>query len=86
MDEKNYLKNQASAGKPIYIEAAINEEGPKKLRVEPHYTSNEYSVYENDVLLSRLKQISGNEWEQLEGTLSPGPAQVVGKAISRLLS
>lgn len=84
MDEKNYLKNAANGGKHFYIEAAINEEGPKKLKVEQGDSANEYLVYHNDVLVSRLKQTGDEEWEQSEGTLTPGISAMLGNAISRL--
>ncbi len=86
MNEKNYEKGFENAGKAFQIEASINEEGPKKLRVEPGEDSNEFRVYEGENFLTRLVRRGENDWEQQEGDLTAGVAQVIGREISRWFS
>ncbi|WP_207426335.1 hypothetical protein [Pedobacter sp. SYSU D00535] len=84
MEGQNDLNVPANNGRPFYIEAAINEEGPKKLLVESGADANEYYVYHEEKLISRLRLSGNDEWEQLEGGLTPGITHMLGRAISRL--
>lgn len=80
--KKIKLESAERESEHFYIEAAINEEGPKKLRVIP--SKDEYIIYEGDQLLCRIKPADGGEWEPVEGDISRGIADVIGRAIKRV--
>lgn len=62
------------------IEAAINEEGPKVLRVVPGDT--EHLVYQEDTILCKLKKNENGEWKETEGKLSPGAVMEIARALT----
>lgn len=64
---------------PFFIEAAINEEGPKKLKVVP--LESGFEIFHEDKPLGKIRQ-SDDEWKQTEGELSPGVINLIGRIIT----
>ena len=68
--------------KAFYIEAPVNEEGPRKLLVIP--SDEDFIVYDRDVFLARIKSENEHEWHVSDGIISDGIANVIGKEIRRV--
>lgn len=84
MEEKEQLEKSSKPHHAFYIEAAIDERGPQTLKIVPSY-SHQYLVYEDDVLLSCIKlDDDDNEWEQIDGSFTPGVVYVIGQEIMRV--
>lgn len=80
MEENISGKHEANA---FYIEAAVSEGGPRKLRVIP--SGDEYLIYDEDTYLGNIKRDEA-EWTTTKGDLGAGAAHTIGKAISRFNS
>ena len=84
--ENEYTPNQ---DKSFYVEAAINEEGPKKLKVSA-VEDNRFSVYQHGQFLCKIERKDdddeeGEVWEVLEGNITRGIARAIGREISRVV-
>ena len=66
-------------GEPFFIEAAIDERGPQRLKIEPSY--HQYLVYNDDMMCSCIQLNDDGEWEQIDGEFTNGVVQVIGRAI-----
>ena len=73
----NTLKHSA-----FFIEAAIDERGPQKLKIVPSFC--QYLVYDaDDNMLTCIQLNDDDEWEQIEGSVTNGAVTVVGGEIIR---
>jgi hypothetical protein len=84
--------NNLNEAESFLIEAAINEEGPRKLQVVPS-SDKEFVIYDDGKFLCKIEKKKGEEdvgddgeeWEVLEGDITKGIARVIGKEISRVV-
>lgn len=83
MEENIAGENQVNNGMPFYIEAAISEGGPRKLRVVP--SGEEYNIFDEEKHMASVQPKDGG-WAVAKGELSESVANVIGKAISRYYS
>lgn len=75
---RNNSKHQA-----FFIEAAIDERGPQKLKIVPSFC--QYLVYDtDDNMLTCIQLNDDDEWEQIEGSFTNGAVTVVGGEIIRV--
>ena len=84
MEENEQLGKLSKKHTAFYIEAAIDERGPQRLKVVPSF--HQYLVYEDDVLLSCIQLNDDNDWEQIDGSFTSGAVVVVGHEITRVKS
>ncbi|WP_423149459.1 hypothetical protein [Rubrolithibacter danxiaensis] len=73
--------------KAFYVEAAINEEGPKKLLVKPD--EDGFLIYNNDEFLCRIElkdeEDTYLDWKVTKGEVSEGVGNAIGEAIKRVI-
>lgn len=81
--ERNLRKDIAGKEKQAFnIEAALNEEGPQILIIIP--SDDEYLVYNaNETFIASIKHEGHREWDVIEGEITKGVADIIGKEISR---
>lgn len=81
MEEKNQPGDVSQSGQAFFVKAAIDERGPKELKVVPSY--HQYLIYQDDTFLTSIQQNDEGEWEQIEGELTNGVIALIGQAIRR---
>ena len=78
MEERRNMKSE-----PFFIEAAVDERGPKTLKVVESY--NQYHVYDDAEMITCIQVDEDGDWEQIDGDVSNGIVILVGQAIKRHL-
>jgi hypothetical protein len=64
------------------IEAALTEQGPKTLIIIP--SDGEYLVYDTDeTFIASIKPDEENEWSVVEGDITRGIADTIGREIKK---
>lgn len=81
MKENIAGENKPADGNAFFIEAAISEGGPRKLKVVP--SGDRFLIYDEGHQLGAIEQDEG-EWKLVDGELTSGAIQTVGKAIGRI--
>ena len=80
MEEREHQKGSGFE-RSFFIEAAIDERGPKELRIVPSY--NQFLIYDDEEMLGCIQQDDDGEWEQVEGPFTKGIVTIIGKEILR---
>lgn len=81
MEDEESLDKTAKANRAFFIEAAIDERGPRILKIVPSY--RQYLVYDDENALTCIQLNDENEWEQIDGPLTQGVVSIIGREISR---
>lgn len=84
MDNKrNFRRDLAGKESEAYnIEAALTEQGPQTLIIIP--SEDTYHVYDTDEnFIASIRRDEGSEWAVVEGDITRGIADTIGKEIVR---
>jgi len=79
--ERNFRKDiTGKETRAFNIEAALNEQGPRALIIIP--SDEQYLVYDTDeTFIASIKPDEDNEWDVVDGEITRGIADTIGKEI-----